>query len=145
MNTCNHEIKYLYTLKKKNAYHLAGANCQHLLYHIKSKKVPEKHIFLLYWLHQSLWLCGSQQTVDNSLRDGNTRPHYLLPEKSVCRSRSNKVNQTWKNGLFQIAKGVCQGCISSPCLFTLYTEYIRQNAGLDNSQAEIKPFWEKYQ
>ena len=29
---------------------------------------------LLYWLHQSLWLCGSQQTVENSERDGNTRP-----------------------------------------------------------------------
>ena len=33
-------------------------------------------------------LCGSQQTVENSLRDGNTRPPYLSPEKSVCRSRS---------------------------------------------------------
>ena len=34
-------------------------------------------------------LCGSQKTVENSERDGNTRPHYLPPEKSVCRSRSN--------------------------------------------------------
>ena len=35
----------------------------------KSKTVPEKHLLLLYWLHQSLWLCGSPQTVENSLRD----------------------------------------------------------------------------
>ena len=34
-------------------------------------------------------LCGSQQTVGNSSRDENTRPPYLTPEKSVCRSRSN--------------------------------------------------------
>ena len=34
-------------------------------------------------------LCGSQQTVENSERDGNTRAPYLPPEKSVCRSRSN--------------------------------------------------------
>ena len=34
-------------------------------------------------------LCGSQQTVENSERDGNTRPPDLPPEKSVCRSRSN--------------------------------------------------------
>ena len=34
-------------------------------------------------------LCGSQQTAENSLRDGNTRPPYLPPEKSVCRSRSD--------------------------------------------------------
>ena len=36
------------------------SNCQHLLDHRKSKRVPEKHLFLLYWLCQSLWLCGSQ-------------------------------------------------------------------------------------
>ena len=34
------------------------SNCQHLLDHWKT--VPEKHLFLLYWLCQSLWLCGSQ-------------------------------------------------------------------------------------
>ena len=39
---------------------------------------------------------------------------------------------------FQIGKGVCQGCILSPCLFNLYTEYIMQNAGLDEAQAGIK-------
>ena len=36
------------------------SNCQHLLDHQKSKRVPEKHIFLLYWLCQSLWLWGSE-------------------------------------------------------------------------------------
>ena len=40
--------------------------------------------------------------------------------------------------LFQIGKGVHQGCILSPCLFYLYAEYIIQNAGLDEVQAEIK-------
>ena len=57
--------------------------------HWKSKRTPEKHLLLLYWLRQSLWLCRSQQTVENSSRDGNTRPPDLPPEKSVCRSRSN--------------------------------------------------------
>ena len=55
----------------------------------KSKRIPEKHPLLLYGLCQSLWLCRSQQTVENSSRDKNTRPPYLLPEKSVCRSRSS--------------------------------------------------------
>ena len=50
---------------------------------IKKARVPEKHLFLLYWLHQSPWLCGSQQTVENSSRDGNTRPPYLPPDK-IC-------------------------------------------------------------
>ena len=39
---------------------------------------------------------------------------------------------------FQIGKGVCQGCILSPCLFNLYAEHIMQNAGLDEAQAGIK-------
>ena len=39
---------------------------------------------------------------------------------------------------FQIAKGVCQGCILSPCLFNIYAEYIMRNAGLEEAQAEIK-------
>ena len=39
---------------------------------------------------------------------------------------------------FQIGKGVCQGCILSPCLFNFYAEYIMRNAGLDEAQAEIK-------
>ena len=39
---------------------------------------------------------------------------------------------------FQIEKGVCQGCILSPCLFKLYAEYIMQNARLDEAQAGIK-------
>ena len=39
---------------------------------------------------------------------------------------------------FQIEKGVCQGCILSPCLFNLYAEYIMQNARLAEAQAGIK-------
>ena len=60
--------------------------------HIGSSKKEEssrKILPLLYWLRQSLWLCGSQQTVENSSRDGNTRPPDLPSEKSVCRSGSN--------------------------------------------------------
>jgi len=39
---------------------------------------------------------------------------------------------------FQIGKGVCQGCILSPCLFNLYSEYIMRNSGLEEAQAGIK-------
>ena len=67
--------------------------------------------------------------MENSERDGNTRPSDLPLEKSVCGSGSN-----W----FQIGKGVCQGCILSPCLFNLYAEYIMRNAGLEEAQAGIK-------
>ena len=39
---------------------------------------------------------------------------------------------------FQIGKGVCQGCMLSPCLFNFYAEYIMRNAGLEEAQAGIK-------
>ena len=39
---------------------------------------------------------------------------------------------------FQIGKGICQGCILSPCLYNLYAEYIMRNSGLDEAQARIK-------
>ena len=39
---------------------------------------------------------------------------------------------------FQIGKGICQGCILSPCLFNLYAEYVMRNAGLGEAQAGIK-------
>ena len=39
---------------------------------------------------------------------------------------------------FQIGKGVCQGCILSPCLFNFYAEYIMRNAGLEEAQTGIK-------
>ena len=113
------------------------SNCQHPLDHQKSKRIPENHLLLLYWLRQSLWLCRSQQTVENSSINGNTRPPDLPPKKSICRSRSSRIGHgtiDW----FQIGKGVCQGCILSPCLFNLDAEYIMRNAGLEEVQAGIK-------
>ena len=67
----------------------------------KSKGISEKHLLLLHWLCENLWLCGSQQTVGNSSGDENIRPPYLPPEKSVCRSGSNSQNRTWNNKLVQ--------------------------------------------
>ena len=73
--------------------------------------------------------------MENSSRDGNTRPPDLPLEKFVCRSgRTGHGTTDW----FQIGKGVHQGCILSPCLFNLYAEYIRRNAGLEDTQAGIK-------
>ena len=66
---------------------------------IEKARVPEKHLLLFNWLCQSLWLWGSQETVGNSERDGNTRPPDLPPVKPVCRSRSNSQNWTWNNRL----------------------------------------------
>ena len=54
----------------------------------KAREFQKKHLLLLYWLCPSLWLYGSQQTVENFSRDRNSRPNDLPPEKSICRSGS---------------------------------------------------------
>ena len=64
----------------------------------KSKRVPEKHLLLFYWLCQSLWLCRSQQT-GKFFKRWEYQTTYLPPEKPVCRSRSNSSNWTWNNRL----------------------------------------------
>ena len=56
----------------------------------------------------------------------------MQSQEAIVRTRHGTTD--W----FQIKKGVCQGCILSPCLFNLYAEYIMQNAGLDEAQAGIK-------
>ena len=83
-------------------------------------------------------LCGSQQTVENSQRDGNTRPPYLSPEKLYASQEATVRTGHGTTDWFQIGKGVHQGCILSPCLFNFYAEYITQNSGLDESQVESR-------
>ena len=68
-----------------------------------------------------------------------------MPDHLTCLQRNLYVGQeaTVRNGhgttdWFQVRKGICQGCILSPCLFNLYAEYIMRNAGLDEAQAGIK-------
>ena len=75
--------------------------------------------------------------MENSERDGNTKPPDLPLEKPVFRSGRNRIGHG-TTGWFQIGKGVRQGCILSPCLFNLHAEYIMRNAGLEESQAGIK-------
>ena len=55
----------------------------------KAREFQKKNIYFCFILCQSPWLCGLQQTVENSSRDGNTKSPDLPPEKSVCRTGSN--------------------------------------------------------
>ena len=68
-----------------------------------------------------------------------------IPDHLICLLRNLYAGQevTFRTAhgttdWFQIGKGVCQGCILSPCLFNLYAEYIMRSAGLDEAQAGIQ-------
>ena len=76
--------------------------------------------------------------MENSERDGI--PGHLI---SLLRNLYAGQEATVRTGhgttdWFQIGKGVCQGCILSPCLFNFYAEHIMRNAGLEETQAGIK-------
>ena len=76
--------------------------------------------------------------MENSERDGNTRPPDLPPEISVCSQEAIVRTGHGTTGWFQTGQQVRQGCILSPCVFTLYAEYIMRNHGLDEAQGGIK-------
>ena len=104
----------------------------------KKQRVPEKH--LLYWLCQSLWLCGSQQT-GKSLQSWisghlTCRLRNIYPGQEAT-VRTEHGTTDW----FKLGKGVHQGYFFSPCLFNFYAEYIIWNPGLDEMQAGIKIAW----
>ena len=68
-----------------------------------------------------------------------------MPDHLTCLLRNLNAGQeaTVRTGhgtthWFQIGKGICQGCILSPCLFNFYAEYIMRNAGLEEAQTGIK-------
>ena len=109
-----------------------------------------KHLLLLYGLCQSLWLCGSKQTVENFSRDWHTRPPDLPSWENCAGQEATVRTGLGTKDLLQIGKGVCQGCILSPW-YTLYchtvychptlnlhVEYIMWYACLDEAQAGIK-------
>ena len=100
-----------------------------VLQFLGSQRVGHNWATELNWI-ESIWLCRSQQIVKNSSRDGNTRPPYLPPEQSVCRSSQEAIVRTGyrTTNWFQIEKGVRQACILSPWSFNLYADYIMQNA-----------------
>ena len=76
--------------------------------------------------------------MENSERDENTRPPYLLLRNLYAGQEATVRIRHGTMEWFQIEKGVCQGYIQSPCLFKLYAECIMRNAGLDEAQAGIK-------
>ena len=75
--------------------------------------------------------------MENSKRDGNTRPPNLLRNLYAGQEATVRTGQGTTDW-FQIEKGIRQGCILSPCLFNLYAEYITRNGGLEETQAGIK-------
>ena len=76
--------------------------------------------------------------MENSERDGNTRPPDLLLRNLYAGQEATVRTGHGTTDWFQIGKGVRQVCILSPCLFNLHAKYIVRNAGLEETQTGIK-------
>ena len=91
---------------------------------IEKAREFQKNIYFCFTDYAKAFDCVDHNKLENSSRDGHTRPPDLPPEKSVCSQEAIVRTGHGTTGWFQIGKGVHQGCILSPCLFNLYVEYI---------------------
>ena len=108
------------------------------LLHTKKKQESSGNIYFCFFDYAKAFDC-----VDHNKR-WKILKEMGIPDHPTCLVRNLYVGQelTVRTGhgttdWFQIGKGVCQGCILSPCLFNLYAEYIMRNAGLEEAQAGI--------
>ena len=98
----------------------------------------QKNIYFCFIDYAKAFDCVDHNKLENSEKDGNTRPP-ALPSRNLYAGQEATVRTGHGTTQWlQIGKGVCQGCILSPCLFNLYAEYIIRNAGLEEAQAGIK-------
>ena len=105
---------------------------------LSKKQEFQKNIYFCFIDYAKAFDCVDHNKLENSERDGNTRPPDLPLEKPACMSGSTV--RTWhgRTDWFQIEKVVHQGYLLSPCLFNLHAEYIMRNVGLEEAQVEVK-------
>ena len=106
---------------------------------IEKAKEFQKNIYFCFIDYAKAFDCVDHNKLWKILKE------MRIPDHLICLLRNLYAGQeaTVRTGYgitewFQIGKGVCQGCILSPCLFNLYTEYVMRNVGLDEAQAGIK-------
>ena len=132
----NHELPDVQTHFRKGR----GTRGQIANIHWTIEKAREFQKNIHFWFidYAKAFDCVDHNKLENSERAGNTRPPIYLLRNLYAGQEATVSTGHGTTDWFQIGKGVRQGCILSPCLFNLYTEYIMRNAGLDEAHAAIK-------
>ena len=107
-------------------------------YYMKKQETSRKNIYFCFIDYAKAFDCVDHNKLENSERDGNTRPPACLLKNLYVGQEAAVRTGHGTTDWFQIGKGVRQGCTLSPCLFNLYAEYIMRNTGLEEAQAGIK-------
>ena len=105
---------------------------------IEKAREFQTNIYFCFIDYAKAFDCVDHNKLWKILQEMGTPDHltYFLRNLYACQEATVRSNR--RTDWFQIGKGVCQGCILSPCLFNSYAEYIMRNAGLDEAQAGIK-------
>ena len=106
---------------------------------IKKAREFQKHIYFCFIDYAKAFDCVDHNKLWKILKEMGIPDHLTCLLRNLYAGQDTTVRTghgttDWS----QIVKGVCQGCILSPCLFNLYADYIMRNAGLDEAQAGIK-------
>src|SRR5574337_1080875 len=119
---------------------LCSAHCHSLLNWIMEKaREFQKNIYFCFTDYAKAFDCMDHNKLWKILKEMGIPGHLTCLLRNLyagqeATARTRHGTTDW----FQIGKGIRQGCILSPCLFNLYTEYIMRNTGLEESQARIK-------
>ena len=105
----------------------------------KKQESSRKNIYFCFVDYAKAFDCVDHNQLWKILKEMGIPDHLICLLRNLCAGQEATVRTGHRTtDWFQIGKGVRQGCILSPCLFNLYTEYIMRNAGLEEAQAGIK-------
>ena len=105
---------------------------------IEKAREFQKNIYFRFIDYAKVFDCVDHNKLWKILKEMEIPDHLTCLLRNLYAGQEAIVRTGHGTDWFQIGKGVCQGCILSPCLFNLYAEYIMRNAGLEEVQAGIK-------
>ena len=105
---------------------------------IKKAREFQKNIYFCFIDYDKAFDCVDHNKLWKILQEMGIPDYLTCFLRNLYAGQETTVRIGHGTDWFQIKKGIHQGCISSPCLFNLYAEYIMRNARLDEAQAGIK-------
>ena len=101
---------------------------------MEKERELQKNIYFCFSDYAKAFACVDHSKLWETLKEMGIPDHLTCLLRNLYAGQEAKI-RTWHatTDWFQIGKGVCQGCILSPCLFNLYAEYIMRNAGLEEA------------
>ena len=105
---------------------------------LKKAREFQKNIYFCFIDYAKAFDCVDHNKLWKILEEMGIPDHLTCLLRNLYAGQEAAVRTGHGTDWFQIGKGVCQGCILSPCLFNFYAEYIMRNAGLEEAKLESR-------